>query len=161
MRSQLPKPATLPPHCRDGSQATQQRRPGASCDCGRWQLGLDGAAYAFVTSTGRPALQPTQTPSPLSWPMSSLLRVVQRCPALLCRLASCHIDAMPHMHRTRLRAGTYSGLLVIYVAVRDWRRGVRQSPKHTWPGFSAEALQGWGTYLRLALPAAAMICGEW
>ncbi|KAG2449055.1 hypothetical protein HYH02_005804 [Chlamydomonas schloesseri] len=55
--------------------------------------------------------------------------------------------------------GTYSVLLTTYTAVRDWRR--RHKPTHTWPGFTWRALEGWGPYLRMAAPAAAMICMEW
>ncbi|KAG2444666.1 hypothetical protein HXX76_001410 [Chlamydomonas incerta] len=54
---------------------------------------------------------------------------------------------------------TYSALLTTYTAVRDWRR--RHKPSHTWPGFTWRALEGWGPYLRMAAPAAAMICMEW
>ncbi|GFR39891.1 hypothetical protein Agub_g396, partial [Astrephomene gubernaculifera] len=74
----------------------------------RFKMGLEGAAWAFVASTG-----------------------------------------------------TYSVLLVCYTVVRDWRRYKCNHPVQTWPGFSRGALQGWGTYLRLAAPAAAMICMEW
>ncbi|KXZ45349.1 hypothetical protein GPECTOR_56g446 [Gonium pectorale] len=57
--------------------------------------------------------------------------------------------------------GTYSALLAAYTLVRDWRLCAARSPRATWGGLSAGAFEGWGTYLRFALPSAAMICMEW
>ncbi|KAM9729461.1 multidrug and toxin extrusion protein 1 isoform 2-T2 [Menidia menidia] len=33
--------------------------------------------------------------------------------------------------------------------------------KHTWGGWSTECLQDWGSYMKLAVPSAFMICFEW
>uniref|UniRef100_A0A3P9PM68 Multidrug and toxin extrusion protein n=1 Tax=Poecilia reticulata TaxID=8081 RepID=A0A3P9PM68_POERE len=33
--------------------------------------------------------------------------------------------------------------------------------KQTWGGWSTESLQGWGSYMKLAVPSAFMICFEW
>ncbi len=60
-----------------------------------------------------------------------------------------------------LSTGTYSLLLLVYTCVRDARRAARRHPQYTWPGFSWRALEGWGSYLHYAVPAAAMICMEW
>ncbi|KAG2495579.1 hypothetical protein HYH03_006179 [Edaphochlamys debaryana] len=57
--------------------------------------------------------------------------------------------------------GTNSVLLLIYTVARDILRARRRSATHTWGGFSWRAWQGWGLYLRYALPSAAMICMEW
>ena len=46
-----------------------------------------------------------------------------------------------------------------YTIWRDWR--MRDEPHATWKGWSWEALRGWGTYLRYALPSVAMLCCEW
>lgn len=50
-------------------------------------------------------------------------------------------------------------LLVVYTVVRDVH--LRGSLMQTFHGWSIEAAQGWGRYLKYALPAAAMICMEW
>jgi MATE family multidrug resistance protein len=38
---------------------------------------------------------------------------------------------------------------------------VQRPSRRTWQGFSPQALQGWGGYLRIALPSAATICLGW
>ncbi|PRW56780.1 DETOXIFICATION 16-like [Chlorella sorokiniana] len=54
---------------------------------------------------------------------------------------------------------TMAALLGCYTAVRD--RALRGQPTATWHGWSSEALRGWPTYLRFALPSVVMICCEW
>lgn len=50
-------------------------------------------------------------------------------------------------------------LMVSYaIFYRSWK--LRGKPEQTWPGFSREALRGWGQYLQYGLPAAAMVCIE-
>jgi hypothetical protein len=56
-------------------------------------------------------------------------------------------------------SATSAALLAAYTACRDWRR--RGRPDATWGGLSRGALQGWGEYLALALPALAAIAAEW
>jgi MATE family multidrug resistance protein len=55
--------------------------------------------------------------------------------------------------------GTTTALMVLYVIW--WEMGRKGTSETTWPGWSLEALQGWGQYLSYGLPATAMICMEW
>ena len=40
-------------------------------------------------------------------------------------------------------------------------RRLAGSEKQTWHGWSGEALQGWGTFLKLGVPSTVMVCLEW
>lgn len=51
--------------------------------------------------------------------------------------------------------------LIAWTVRHEARLKLENSPEMTWHGWSREALQGWGTYLKLALPSAAMVCLEW
>ena len=52
-------------------------------------------------------------------------------------------------------------VLVIWIMRRERKLKEESSPELTWYGWSKEALQNWGAYLKLALPSAAMVCLEW
>ncbi|GBF89389.1 MATE efflux family protein [Raphidocelis subcapitata] len=58
-----------------------------------------------------------------------------------------------------LCSATSTVLLAAYTAHRDWRR--RGRPDATWAGLSRGALEGWGEYLALAVPALGAIAAEW
>lgn len=55
---------------------------------------------------------------------------------------------------------TNSLLLIAYQTYRDAVL-LKGTPQATWSGYSTAAFRGWGQYLSLGLPAAAMICLEW
>ncbi|KAL4443788.1 hypothetical protein ABPG75_011525 [Micractinium tetrahymenae] len=55
---------------------------------------------------------------------------------------------------------TMAALLGLYCVARD-AAVLRGLPHATWHGWSMDALRGWPSYLRFALPSVAMICCEW
>jgi MATE family multidrug resistance protein len=52
-------------------------------------------------------------------------------------------------------------VMVAWTMHREASMKAAASPEQTWHGWSKEALSGWGEYLRLAGPSAAMVCLEW
>jgi len=52
-------------------------------------------------------------------------------------------------------------VMVLWTMHREASMKAAASPEQTWHGWSQEALRGWGEYLRLAGPSAAMVCLEW
>lgn len=52
-----------------------------------------------------------------------------------------------------------AALLGAYIMVRDGHQ--RGQAYATWHGWSMEALEGWVTYMRFALPSVVMVCVEW
>ncbi|EFJ42525.1 hypothetical protein VOLCADRAFT_66930 [Volvox carteri f. nagariensis] len=52
--------------------------------------------------------------------------------------------------------------LSLLVVAMVWLHVFRQAPEcRTWGGFRKQAFQGWGEYMRIALPSAAAICLDW
>jgi MATE family multidrug resistance protein len=52
-------------------------------------------------------------------------------------------------------------VMVLWTMHREASMKAAASSEQTWHGWSKEALRGWGEYLRLAGPSAAMVCLEW
>jgi multidrug resistance protein, MATE family len=52
-------------------------------------------------------------------------------------------------------------VMILWTMHREASMKAAASPKQTWHGWSKEALRGWGEYLKLAGPSAAMVCLEW
>ncbi|KAL4547873.1 hypothetical protein Ndes2526B_g07093 [Nannochloris sp. 'desiccata'] len=52
-------------------------------------------------------------------------------------------------------------VMVLWTVHREASMKAAASPEQTWHGWSKEALRGWGEYLKLAGPSAAMVCLEW
>jgi MATE family multidrug resistance protein len=52
-------------------------------------------------------------------------------------------------------------VMIFWTMHREASMKAAGSPEQTWHGWSTQALSGWGEYLKLAGPSAAMVCLEW